>query len=315
MSKQIKIELFTLEKINTKVKSASRICFEQGCNNHAINSHILQKNGILSTITTNGHLYTLKANIVEAKAKFTKTGLNNVFTFKGFCNKHDTLLFDSIEKNELDISQYKTKVLLSYRAVLNELRKKQINIDHYNGIKDSSTLKELARRMPLDILINNETLAEADLQRLSNLIREDIDHGTESFHFATYSIPKVEVCTSATFNTELRNEMILKRLSGRWNEPVNSLIFNVIPHGDKTVVILGCHKPILDKCLYFFLELAKDPLKFISDTFIKNIETWVCSPEFYFKQIRPREKGIVDEFSLYPQQRDYTYPTRIYLFK
>lgn len=303
-----------LDKIDIKAKSANRICLENNCSSSAINSHILQKNGILNTITKDSHLYTLKVNVIQGQAKFNKIGINNIFTFKGFCNKYDTDLFDYIEKNELDITDYKTKVLLSYRAVLNELRKKQINIDHYNLIKTSPTLSNLARRMPLDSLIKNETLAEADLSRLANLIRADIDQDSEIFHFATYAIPKIEVCTSATFNTELKSDMIIKRLSGRWKDPVNSVILNVIPYKKETIILSGCQRTIIDKCTYFFLELAKDPLKFISDVFIKNIETWVCSPDFYFKQIRYREKEILKEFSAYPQDRDYTYPTRIHLF-
>ncbi|WP_170865199.1 hypothetical protein [Hymenobacter psychrotolerans] len=168
--------------------------------------------------------------------------------------------------------------------------------------------------MNIDNLINNETLGENDLFRLSNLIRSDIDQGSENFHFVTYRIPRIEVCASATFNTEIRSDMIAKRLSGRWSDPLNSLIINIMPYDDMTVIILGCHNSIVASCSYFFLELAKDPKKFISDIFIKNIETWVCSPEFYFRHIRHREKEIIKQFGLYPQERDYTYPTRAYLF-
>ena len=292
MNKPQKLDLVVLDSLSQKAKATNRICLQEGCSENAIKSHILQKKGILNTISKDGHLYTLKFNLLNGLIEFKKIGINNAFTFKGFCNYHDTILFDEIEKNELNFNQYKTNVLLCYRAVLNEYRKKEVNIDTYNFALDSSISNRLSKQN-LYTLIENETLAKNDLNRLAGLVRSDIDTGNQTFHFSTRVIELVDLCTSSVFSSEMRDDFLIKKLSGKWTEPLNDAILNIIPHKGKTVIILGCHESMLPKCEYFFSELAQDPLKFISDVLIKNIETWVCSPQFYLSHIRLREKEFI----------------------
>ena len=115
-----------------------RICFNPGCKEIAINSHILSKNGIIRSISQNKHLYLVDNSryLFQQKLRFNKIGINDALTFKGFCQKHDNEIFRSIEQNsDINFSNYSTQLLLSYRGILNELRKKEILIDVYNTMR------------------------------------------------------------------------------------------------------------------------------------------------------------------------------------
>ena len=92
----------------------------KSCTEKAINSHVYQKNGILKQMSENNHLIKLvtadafnvgKTGITE----FKRIGINDAYSFKGFCEKHDTKIFSPIETtdnlNLFDIS--KTKALFS----------------------------------------------------------------------------------------------------------------------------------------------------------------------------------------------------------
>ena len=57
-------------------------------------------------------------------------------TFKGFCNEHDTSLFKEIEMIDTDFSIYKNQLILTYKAISNEFRKKEVLLDWYGEINN-----------------------------------------------------------------------------------------------------------------------------------------------------------------------------------
>ena len=73
-----------------------------GCKEIAINSHILQTEKILRPISVDNHLIQIKkANIYYRDIiKIESIGINDAFSFYGFCNTHDNDIFKYIEKNE-----------------------------------------------------------------------------------------------------------------------------------------------------------------------------------------------------------------------
>lgn len=99
-------------------------CIECGCNKLAINSHLLQRHGILSNIVENGHLTEVKgadmmrwdennANVFQ----FKKIGLQQAISLKIFCNNHDTTLFYDIEHGDVNFDDYWVQLLYSSRSV------------------------------------------------------------------------------------------------------------------------------------------------------------------------------------------------------
>lgn len=69
-----------------------------------INSHLLQRHGVLDNIIEDGHMYELRVRDIFKWSKdvppvvFKKVGLNDAISYPLFCNHHDTELFLDIEK-------------------------------------------------------------------------------------------------------------------------------------------------------------------------------------------------------------------------
>ena len=135
-----------MAKLLKRAKEAKWNCLYPNCEKDSIMSHLLQKNGILSRISTNRHVLEIQSthnkNNKKDKHEIKSIGLNEAFAFPGFCISHDTLLFEKIENgNTIDYYDYYTQLLFSYRALMNESRKKEIIVDYYNRILKSSELQ------------------------------------------------------------------------------------------------------------------------------------------------------------------------------
>jgi len=90
-----------------------------------IKAHSIQKNGALSAIADEGHVYKLSANIGSLKKNkgqltFKKYGINNVSTFLGFCGKHDNELFEPIDNYSL-VPTDRQVLLYAYRSLCREI--------------------------------------------------------------------------------------------------------------------------------------------------------------------------------------------------
>lgn len=88
-----------ITKIQKDILSPSNwTCLCPDCNNATINSHLLQRHGILDNLAENGHMFESKAkNFYDPKSidgsfKFHKIGINNAISWPIFCNHHDTVV-------------------------------------------------------------------------------------------------------------------------------------------------------------------------------------------------------------------------------
>lgn len=122
--------LRTLELKKKEFYNEDCICHLNNCCESAINSHILQENGIISNISTNGRVYKYYYNLHKDEVAFKSCGKNDVLSFKAFCRNHDFWIFKKVEKNieKLNFNEYEVCLLFSYRAILHEKYKKEKEI-------------------------------------------------------------------------------------------------------------------------------------------------------------------------------------------
>jgi hypothetical protein len=298
-----------------KFKNTPRQCFEPSCNETAINSHILQKNGVLSQIEEDKHVYLLSTNQITGDLAFKRIGVNNAFSFKGFCNYHDTAIFSPIEQDSFDAFDYKTQLLICYRGMLNEQRKKEVLVDLHRAILSSNKLKNYVDTTAVGRLITNEREAIKDYIELTNFIRQDLSSNENNFYFSCKIVEKLDICTSSSFNIETRAEMTRLSAKGVIKSRLNCLTVNILPYHGKTLIMIGCLNKSLGKCLKYFIDFNTNPIKFAGDILLKHIETWVCSPRFYLESIKPIEKEFLSEFKLYPTFKSYSESSKINIFK
>ena len=102
-----------------------------------ISAHSIQKNGQLSVIAHEGHVYALSMNVGDIKkndggVSLVRHGIGSVSTFNGFCNKHDNELFAPIDKVPL-VPTSEQVLLYAYRALCRELFVKENALDLIEG--------------------------------------------------------------------------------------------------------------------------------------------------------------------------------------
>ena len=107
-------------------------CMCPNCNENAINSHLLQRNGILNHVAENGHLYEMRGQNVytlrytDVLMEPQKVGVNHAISFPLFCGKHDSSLFKPIEGNRIDFDDYQTQLFFHIGAYVPKIERNNL---------------------------------------------------------------------------------------------------------------------------------------------------------------------------------------------
>ncbi len=293
-----------IHKKNISFFNKDRTCYYPGCKDFAINSHILMKNGILNGISNNNHLYRIsRPNIfIENFAKFEKIGINDALTFKGFCPKHDHSIFKKVEDgNNLDYYDYNTQLLLSYRGILNELRKKEINKEFLQWIINSDKIKFIINKPEIfNSSLNGTLYGIKDIEFYKEILEKNIhDNSLKDFKFIKLDYPKLDICTSSFFSFVYNENLEYDIMFDSYYLPP-AVIFNLIPTSTYLVILIGYLKKFESRIKSFintFQDLTyAHQLKRLSDFLLLNIETWVCSPTLYETILKKNESKIIEIF-------------------
>lgn len=276
-----------------QVRNKNRSCMYSYCSQKAIKSHVLQKNGILKQISENNHIIELKpANLFEIHDKgisnFKKVGVNNAYTFKGFCNQHDCEIFKPIEKNsKLNLQNPLQQALFSYRGLCQEIRRKEIAIE-FN--------RQIVKIVPQDTKPMFETLNDGyiDGYRNLNYFRKELELALQNnkfnqFSFFTVKIPKIDLCISVSLNIgELSNpeKLPYAEWKNKQKIPFTTSFINVFPYKQDSYFIAGFHNKY--PC-HWTIEMVKKLRKFshskilkeLSDLIVLRLEFWAMSPTLF----------------------------------
>lgn len=293
-----KLWLEALKFAKTKIN----ICYHPDCNEKSINSHILQRNGILNHISKNSHVWEKKVNqYSEKKFYFKEEGLKKVFSFNCFCNEHDKNLFKKIEDNVIDFQDYESCLLFTLRTLYNEIYRKQIIIEQIKYLMKTEKSSELNLEFLLSFMYQ-QTLGIGDLQKNEYDIWEDINKGTQNFVFQMREMTKIGICLSAFFNYETTLEMmdyILRK--GEDMERISAVFINFFPYNNKSVLLMGYNKkdekklkPYVNR---FFKESESRTETQITNLLIFACETWIISEELYKSKIEKVEDIFIAAIS------------------
>ncbi|SFP02226.1 hypothetical protein [Prevotella sp. tf2-5] len=299
-----KQQMKTLQGITKNVHTMRHHCQVDGCEEAAINSHLLQRNGILNNIAENNHLIEarptdfFKWNAIDCPIEFRQVGINQAISLSVFCDKHDTELFKKIEQGNLDFGDYETQLLLSYRVVCAEIVKKEQNIEITKRIQRANTLNFPAEMLNTEL--KGYQLGLRDLNEYRKLIESELNAPTSKFHFRRYSYSKIAVAASATFSYEVdagTSRGIEKSFEGKvWDTG----FIHVIPTGTSLEIVVGYHEDHTNDYLVRYIDswanLDDVALKMqLTDLFAARIEGWVMSPSL-FKSL---SNGAKDKFMRY----------------
>jgi len=134
--------------ITAQKTSMPKLCMhpeasKENCSGKIIKAHTVQRNGGLSQIAKDGHVYTVDTQIASVvrnggKLSLKLTGLKEATTFTGFCNKHDTEIFKPIETNPFVASE-EHAFILAYRVLSRELYAKMFHKNMCGKQRDLDT--------------------------------------------------------------------------------------------------------------------------------------------------------------------------------
>lgn len=284
---KIYMEIFNSER------GLKKQCYYPGCNEKQINSHILQKNGVLSEIAEKRHVYSPITNKFRSETYvIQKIGINDAYSFPCFCKDHDSSIFISIETNKIDFEKYSTFLLFTIRTALNELHRKTVMVDVFEQMQNH--YPHLRSDLQFITYQENQKLGLMDLNKLVGYIWSDYHSETESFIFEYRIMSKLELCTSAFFLHENDWELSkYKMLNGKDKDDVTQIFFNFFPYKDHSILMLGYRKEHTDVAKPFvnqFIKLSEKKVqRLITNRILFQIDTWACSPKLFREKIHRLE--------------------------
>lgn len=287
-------------------RDKKRKCMYCGCQNKAIKSHVLQKNGVINQISEGQHVMQLCiASIFEYESKgfleIKSVWVNNAYTFNWFCLEHDTGIFQSIEVGQnLDLYDPQQQALFSYRWLCQEIRRKQQMIEHLIWVRD--LLPRGSFDSNFQKIIDWYKNGEANM----NYFKEKIEHDLSTwdfseFYFETIQIPKIDLCISVPLNIEeLSAEEEAKNIEKFANwvfEPYLISFISIFPKGEYSYAIFGYHKEYpCEWTKNLILKLKSGHrwviLKELSDLIVLRLEFWTMSPDLF----RSIPRGKIEEY-------------------
>ena len=274
--------------IRKHVYNGKWVCICNECSEKAINSHLLMRNGILNYVVEDGHLYELRSDAIEAfkpdkmPISLKKVGINQALSLPLFCNNHDTELFAEIEREEVNYANYRHLALYCYRALLAEIRKKEIELEILRRESKSAVLYTYYGYdgiRNIEIQYENMKKGIQELNYYCDCLKSDIDNDTESFVFFSRGLDIKGVYASSTsslFTTEQDMES---------DKILNTFFFHLIPTESATQLIIGYHKEHYNDSLLNYVkrwqEVLNEEIGIMLTALFTQIETWGMSPSLY----------------------------------
>lgn len=285
--KDIKI----LANIKKNVDKKNWKCLHSNCDKSAINSHLLQKNGILDRLSEDGHIYEFKGNDYfktdsDGYFDIKKISINKALSLNLFCTEHDNTIFSQIEKKpSYDIEDKIANTLFSYRTCCSELRKKEWDLEMFTRAGNAKSLSNKKFKIFAEQYLKGINLAISDLQFFKQQFEDELNNNINKFEFVVYNYPIIEVSASGVFNI-LDTEIMPLGYYVDKKEPLNNLFVNLFPKKDKVIIIFGYHTDFIDDWIRNYIKswdnLDKIELeKKITELFTTRLESWVISPKLY----------------------------------
>ena len=292
-------EIIDYNKLRSEIlkKATIKSCFinNDECEGQIINAHSLQKMGSLklleSDLNNNKVIYALTEKELVPNSnnfKLIPIGKKTASTFHGFCNHHDTIIFNSIENepNLMEIDSDKDCFLLSYRAFAISYHRKmqELNLLKTNDIEFKKKLLKYYNVSSLDEVLKGVELAvndnERNREKLNTLLLNKDYSSLDYFAYQiNYAVPfALTIYITPFFLHSGRG--INREIDG----DIGDLCFSVIPIKDKTIVLMSAVND-LDQSRLFLDELESLPelklQKWLSWLVLTTCENVFFNPKFF----------------------------------
>lgn len=280
-----------VQRIDRKIRKSKFQCLYRSCHEYSINSHFIQRNGILSQIAIDNHFIELKQKDFfkirkkEPFLEFKKVGIKDGFSLPIFCKKHDSNIFSPIETREINFEKHESQLLVSYRTICAELRKKEIETFRFQQILDSPILQDLMDEeimTQFDSMIFGYQMGCKELDDYRTVFEQEITENKGRFLFRTYKFEKKELCVSTLFSPDSGMDQGPLGLI----QPQENVIINIFPYKDESIVIVGYLKDLTNDWIINYTEswVEMNDTEFgkeLTHLICLRTETWALSPNLF----------------------------------
>jgi hypothetical protein len=285
-----------IAQISINVRKKKWQCLIQDCEEIAINSHLIQRNGVLSNIVENGHLVEIKMvdaykwNKKESPINFRIVGVKQALSHKVFCNEHDTTIFKPIEDDKKDFESYDSFLLFSYRAICAEIRKKMVAVEQHTRLINANTLDGKIDKEQLQLFVNGNELGVKDLNVMKKMLKDELEDKKNNYSYYIYKYDKLDIYASAVFSA---TDIDLPKEDGDLD--LENIYIHILPSIDETMILIGYHKEYSSKDTIGYCkswgELSQEELELkLTGLFANNIENWGLSLSL-FKSLKEKTKN------------------------
>lgn len=279
------------KKLAETQRKAAKInwpCMCPKCTERAINSHLLQRKGILNHVMEGNHVYEVTREDVfkwheNYPVKFKEVGINKAISYPLFCSKHDTDIFLPIESGVIDFDDYRSQLLFSYRAICAEIRKKEFALFEVN---ENMVNADEIKKEEESILVG-EDKGIKDLMYYKYLLEDELNNNRRKFTFYHYSYPMIGIYASATMSYEIFDSRTSRQVNIAAAKKVwDSLFIHIIPQNESTEIIIGYHNNHTSRDMDMYAkswkDLSNEDLGYkLTDLFVAHVEDWGMSPRLY----------------------------------
>ncbi|WP_336703413.1 hypothetical protein [Chryseobacterium indologenes] len=277
------------ESLLKKHRNAKYTCSFSGCEEKSIKSHVLQKNGILKNIAEKQHLAQFSSKSIfnsnnNSRFELRNTGINDVYTFPGFCKKHDDEIFSFIENNKLDFNNRITHALFAYRAICQEIYRKKSSLNTSTEILMSKDFSHDFKLLFADLRKGYEHGIN-NLLYFKRILEKEINGENSDFIFNYVEFDKIDVCISAPLNIFDKENPLSYTFDNNLksiNEIYVTSVINIFPYHEKSYFLIATNKGFECKWTENIFNLFKNfdsqnRLKIISDLLTTRFEFWCIS--------------------------------------
>ncbi len=287
--------------------------FHHECSGEIIKAHTISKSSNLKPITKNGHVYCFKTSLgelIKTKGKITvkKMGINETSVFHGFCSKHDTNLFKSIDTCfELNCEHV---FLNHYRTLVRELYLKEKNALFQSSKmkcydKGMDIFQQLQYQTSLDDIHAGTDAGQRDLKIVKAILdKKLINKQFDDMRYYALIIEKIpdiiSTCVWLVSSDFKNNKLIeLSDLSKTYNAmSVSTLVYSET----KGIIILSWDNSIKSPECYEFIETLNrlsncDKIKAIVYWLFSINENIYFAPEWWENLGLSKQEQLSDIFN------------------
>jgi len=318
---------------NLQSKSAFQKCLalDMTCPAQVIRAHSVQSSFILDKLVQDGHVYMFKFEI-NGTAKLALTGKNLATTFTGFCQLHDSELFNEVDfsiENNFNPSSKRQAILLSLRAISREYWTKLSTIQMYKTIlnlvvrHDVQEVRQLLNTPSLqeEIIIKAEHFARqfikntqgsiSRIQRLYYSLHTQIEN--DKYHLTSFRIFKVNSAPTLAVSSMFIPEFNLKgqQLNSLYlDNDFTDVVLTILPSNQETYALFSFHKRHSNTLRPLFNQmeaLDEDSLKkVLSKMVLMHCENTVLAPRMV-NSLTDEQRSNLEQFFFETALEDIPY--------